>query len=185
VSPKDPPTGPASRGVVLIGLRRSGKTQIGTLLAQHLNRPFLDTDAWCETTEGLSPAALITSRGEAYFREVERRAVLATTARPGIVLATGGGTPVNGDCGEILRSFGMIFYLCVNPRVLLERALADAHPETRPLIAGSNAREEVAALHAARDPEYRKLADLVVDADGTIDEVLAACKRACDALASD
>ena len=45
--PPDPP-----RGVVLIGLRRSGKTSVGALLARRLGRELLDTDAWCEEEAG-------------------------------------------------------------------------------------------------------------------------------------
>lgn len=168
----------AQRGVVLIGLRRSGKTSVGILLAKTLGRTFADLDALVERAAGMPVGELIRTRGEPWFREVERQAVEEALAIPGAVLASGGGTPTNEDCGRRLKTHGVVLYLRATPEELEARARADPRPGERPLLAGADAAEEIAALFSVRDPVFRDMADAVIDAEGSIQEVLARCGAA-------
>ena len=42
----------------LVGYMGSGKSTLGKVLAQNLNCPFIDLDAWIEDQEGVSVAQL-------------------------------------------------------------------------------------------------------------------------------
>ena len=77
--------------VAIIGLMGSGKSAIGRRLACRLEVPFADSDALVEAEAGMPVSDIFETRGEAAFREMERRAVAgAIQGRPSI-LATGGG----------------------------------------------------------------------------------------------
>lgn len=79
------------RTVTLVGFMGSGKSTVGRILSARLKVPFKDTDAIVEELEGKSVAELFASRGEAYFRDLERRVVLSTPEEGERVLAVGGG----------------------------------------------------------------------------------------------
>ena len=165
-------------GIVLIGLRRSGKTTVGELLARRLERDFIDLDQRCAILGGLPVAEIIRRLGEPRFREVERQAMRQTLAEPGAVLAVGGGTPVNADCGALIKSYGIVLYLHARPDVLFGRASGEERPADRPLLVGSDAEEEVAIHYAKRDPAFRELADAVIDADSRLGHVVERCELA-------
>ena len=56
--------------IILIGLRGSGKTSVGRMLAERLGREFLDTDEEIVRQEGQTIAEIF-ARGEAAFRIFE------------------------------------------------------------------------------------------------------------------
>ena len=97
--------------IVLTGMPGSGKSTVGKLLAQKLNRPFVDTDLCITETVGKTPAQIITERGEAAFRDVETAVVAQLSTRNGLVLATGGGAVLRSENIDALRMNGRIFFL--------------------------------------------------------------------------
>ena len=80
--------------LILVGYMCSGKTAIGTLLAQKMNIPFFDLDQLIQSKEGKSVSDIFQHKGELYFRKLERTTLenfLATHSN--YILALGGGTP--------------------------------------------------------------------------------------------
>ena len=63
------------RTIVLVGLMGAGKTKIGRRLAARLNLPFFDSDTEIETAAGESIEEIFRNRGEAVFRDGERRVI--------------------------------------------------------------------------------------------------------------
>jgi shikimate kinase len=163
-------------GVVLIGLRRAGKSTVGARLAARIGRPFADLDAEVTARSGRSPAAWIANEGLAAFRQEELAALRATCAEaPGCVLATGGGVVETEGAHPLLRAHGSILWLDVTPEV----AAARAGEAARPLLAGAaDARDEGRRLLATRGPIYARLADHRIDANAPLDTVVMACVRA-------
>jgi shikimate kinase len=167
-------------GIVLIGLRRAGKTTVGRALSALLRWPFVDLDQEIRRSEGLIPAEILSLRGEGAFREVEAT-VLADLAarwagRP-LVLATGGGTPLSAENRMRLRSLGRLVHLAAGVSVLRRRAEADPDPSTRPPLRSGSALGEIEPLHSERDPLYRSIADRIEPADGDVAAIAEALAR--------
>ncbi len=159
-----------SRGnLILIGMKSSGKTTIGMILAQRLGLRFTDVDAeierrYCEEKgEKLGFREIFKRHGKAAFRELETAALraLSTAEDMGrIVLATGGGLPLAEENRPLLKGLGTIVFLEVAQEVLLARILPGGIPAFFPYPEDPS--RSLAELLAARQPIYRALADLTV-----------------------
>ncbi|MGH7092792.1 MAG: shikimate kinase, partial [Stellaceae bacterium] len=77
-----------ARTVVLVGLMGAGKTKIGRRLATRLNLPFFDSDIEIEGAAGETIEEIFRNRGEAAFRDGERRVIARLLCQPVHVLAT-------------------------------------------------------------------------------------------------
>src|SRR4051795_8178950 len=79
------------RTIVLVGLMGAGKTKIGRRLAIRLHLPFFDSDNEIEAAAGETIEEIFRNRGEAVFRDGERRVIARLLEQPPHILATGGG----------------------------------------------------------------------------------------------
>lgn len=156
--------------IFLIGFMCSGKTTVGRALAPLLDRPFQDLDREVEKRVGpLLP--FIQREGEAAFRRIETEVLGELLDGPTAVVATGGGTPCEGDNMARLKAAGTVVWLDVPmdklmPRI--ERAGGD-----RPLLFGLKGdalRARVEELLEARTPIYAE-ADIIAQAGATPAEV--------------
>ena len=103
--------------VTLTGFMGTGKTTVGRLLADRLHKPFVDTDARIEQVEGCSVAAIFATKGEPYFRTLERRVVAAAVAEDAVV-ATGGGAIVDAENYRRMHAAGPIVCLTADTEVI-------------------------------------------------------------------
>jgi shikimate kinase len=158
------------RSVVLIGFMGAGKTEVGRLLAARLGMEFVDTDALVEEAARAPVERVFEALGEAGFRALERDAVARAAARPGRVIACGGGAVLAVRNYAVLKEAGPIVYLRASADELVARLGAG---QGRPLLAGDPARA-VPLLLAERAAAYEAAADLVVDTDGRTPEDVAA-----------
>ncbi len=160
----------------LAGFMGSGKTTVGTLLAQHLAWRFVDLDDRIEEAAGLTIPEIFERLGEPAFRKLEAdqlRAALgrASEHKESTVLALGGGTYAQPGCPEFLRSAGVpVLWLDSPLELLLSRCMTMTG---RPLF-----RDEVSfrALYAQRLPSYQ-LADSRVDSSAEPTQVVAEILR--------
>jgi len=140
----------------------SGKSTIGHLLAQRLNRDFLDSDYYIEEKTGVDIPRIFDIEGEEGFRVRETRALQELTQRTNLVLATGGGSVTRAENRALLRKSGFIIFLDTSVTQQLERL---KHDKKRPLLQTENPRERLEALLAERKPLYLELADLRIPTD--------------------
>ncbi|MGZ3273093.1 MAG: shikimate kinase [Caulobacteraceae bacterium] len=167
-----------ARTLVLVGMMGAGKSSVGKRLAQALDLPFTDADEEIERAAGLSIPDIFALRGEAEFREGERRVIARLLDEPPHVLATGGGAFVNPETRALVRAKNAVsIWLKADPEVLARRV---GRKDNRPLLRGKDPRQALTELLAAREPAYGQ-ADLIVESnDGphqhTVDAILAALK---------
>ncbi|KUG29037.1 shikimate kinase i [hydrocarbon metagenome] len=147
--------------IYLVGPRASGKTSLGRLLAERLERPFLDLDEVFRESRGESIAALVAREGWERFREIERDILAETAATPGRVVATGGGAVLLPENRKVLAR-GVVVYLQADPERLAERLLADFKPDQRPNLTGLELAEEIKATLAEREPLYLGAAHVIL-----------------------
>ena len=120
--------------VFIYGPPGSGKTSLGKVLAEKLNRDFLDLDEWIETRAGRSIPELFETEGEAGFRTLEKAAlkeIIQLSTRS--VVALGGGALLDEDNRRLARQSGKIICLMANEETLLQRL--SAAETKRPLVA--------------------------------------------------
>ena len=164
--------------VWLIGMMGSGKSTVGRLVAEHLGRPFYDTDATVEATAGMTIMEIFERFGEDGFRERERTAVAEIAEDAAGVVATGGGVILDPVNVESMRNAGTVVLLSVEPDVLIARIADD---EDRPLLLDGIERA-IRSLDRARSDLYRASSDAVVDASHSIEIVTEEVEAICNAL---
>ncbi|MGH8231528.1 MAG: shikimate kinase AroK [Steroidobacteraceae bacterium] len=148
--------------IFLIGPMGSGKTAVAKFLARLLDLPFCDSDQEIERRSGADIPLIFEREGEAGFRKRERDVIVELTARPRVVLATGGGAILDPDNRHDLASRGWVVYLETSVAQQAERAGRTQH---RPLLQDTDPRVRLEELMRVREPLYRQIADLCIPTD--------------------
>lgn len=118
--------------IFLVGYMCAGKTTIGSELALKLGYRFIDLDLYIEQKQGKSISAIFANQGEPFFRELEREALEDMIGQENVVIATGGGTPCQGDNMVRMNQNGTTVFLNPSLDELVERVEIGKH--TRPLL---------------------------------------------------
>jgi shikimate kinase len=151
-----------TKNVVLIGLMGSGKTTVGKLLAQDLDKDFIDTDELIENQLQKSINDVFQLDGEQYFRKVESEIIKKVSLTTNKVISTGGGSVENVDNLDNLKGNGIVFYLKTSPEELFNRIKNDTN---RPLLKNDDPLDILKKLLAKRE-EFYNLADFIIDTSG-------------------
>jgi shikimate kinase len=147
--------------VVLIGFMCSGKSSVGRQLARRLGRTFFDTDELITKQVGSPVADIIRTKGEAAFRDIEKKVVQLVALSDLCVISTGGGVPQDADNMRELARTGEIVWLKVSPDVVLKRA---GNLQSRPLIDPKDPQGSVEKRMKEREQFYSK-ASIAIDTD--------------------
>ncbi len=153
---------------LLIGPRGCGKSSVGQRLADLLQQPFVELDDRVLATFAEPSVHEVWSvHGEPAWRTAEVQQLNRILEKDGQVVALGGGTPMIDAAQQRLqdeRRAGrawLIYLACPasDLRRRLENNLGD-----RPSLTGAGSLEELDEVLRAREPTYRRLADLIVAA---------------------
>ncbi|HMO25500.1 MAG TPA: shikimate kinase [Tepidisphaeraceae bacterium] len=146
-------------GVVLLGLRGSGKTTLGRLLADRLWGKCVDTDELITRAAGKSIAEIFATVGESGFRDLEEIALREALAGKPEVISAGGGIVLREANRTALKSSNYKrIYLRCEPSELHRRVIAD--PSTvaaRPQLTSVGGLAEIEQLMRDREPLYREV----------------------------
>lgn len=156
--------------IVLIGMRRAGKSNVSRRLAVQIKRPVLSTDVLLEYDLQQSIPRIVGDRGWAGFRDAEFDVLGKIATMDGIIVDCGGGIVVDLDADgtevfsarkvDRLRSIGPIVWLKGDIRRLASKK---KHGEKRPSLDDTKSAEQI-MRH--RLPFYEEAADLVLDIEG-------------------
>ena len=173
--------------IILIGLRGSGKSTVGKLIADRLRRPFVDLDELTPRELGCSSIKDAWAKGgEAPFRQAESAVLDRVLMRDGQVIALGGGTPTAPGAAAALethrtRTGARILYLHAAPGELHSRLRLADNSHRPPLTAGAlDPLQEIEVIYGRRDAIYRRLADATVESGSktaaqVVEELMVAC----------
>ena len=147
--------------VILTGLRGTGKSSVGKVLAQRLNFAFVDTDTRIEELAGCHIAAIVAQHGWEHFRALERQIVTQVAATDRHVVAAGGGTLIDAENARLLKTHGVVILLVCELSILQRRLALGSN---RPSLTGQgSAAVELAQVWAARRERYHAVADRTYD----------------------
>src|SRR5688572_6262771 len=106
---------------ILVGLPGSGKSTVGAMVAEKLGRTFLDFDVEIERREGMPIPQIFGERGEAAFRELERKITDEVKEFGNMILAPGGGWVTDQEGVALVRPPSKLIYLRVKPETAIKR----------------------------------------------------------------
>ncbi len=140
-----------NKNIILTGFMGTGKTAVGRAVAERLGRPFLDTDREIESRAGISISDLFSRFGEAHFRTLEKRLCREIAGQERLVVATGGGMPLDPENRRLLNYAGIVICLrCEAPEIL--KRVGNGHE--RPMLRGGGPAQRVNQLLRERGPAY-------------------------------
>ncbi len=159
--------------IVLTGFMGSGKTTVGSLLAERLAWRFLDLDHEIERREGRSVPAIFAESGEAHFRRLEARGLAALLGERRVVVGLGGGAAENLGNRLLLEQTPRttVIYLCAPLETLLTRCRHDA---AAPGIAERPLLVEAESRFRTRQPLYERMSGLTIQTASLDPEQVAA-----------
>ena len=147
--------------VILTGLRGTGKSSVGKVLAQRLNFAFVDTDTRIEELAGCHIAAIVAQHGWEHFRALERQVVTQVAATDRHIVAAGGGTLIDAENARLLKTHGVVVLLVCELSILQRRLALGSN---RPSLTGQgSAAVELAQVWEARRERYKAVADGTYD----------------------
>jgi shikimate kinase len=147
--------------VVLTGLRGSGKSTLGRVLARLLDYRFRDTDRDIVRRAGMSINDMVAHSGWDHFRAVERQVVSEVTRLPNQVIAVGGGALIDDENARVVKESAVVVLLVCDMDVLAARIARHSH---RPSLTGQAAADaEIAQVWEQRRERYHAVADLTYD----------------------
>ena len=156
--------------IVLIGMRGSGKTSVGKLLAAKLVKQFIEMDEMITEKAGMSIAEIVARYGWPEFRNIEAEITRTAAGMDNTVNATGGGVVTGEDNLRELKRTGKLVWLRASLETLLKRTQDDS---SRPSLTGKPPEEEMADILRERRPVYERAADFIVDTDDASPEAVA------------
>lgn len=158
-----------TNNIILIGFMGVGKGSVAREVIRDSKYMTIDTDDLIESMENKKIKTIFAEKGEAYFRNLEKKvAQWLELSVQNTLISTGGGfyKQIN------LKKIGIIVLLDSPFDAIIKRI--KEHPNAvkklkkRPLLADLKRAKE---LYDARRPEYLKLADIVIDVTNKTPEV--------------
>lgn len=149
------------KNIVLIGFMGVGKGSVAREIIKQSDLIALDTDDIIESMENRRIKKIFAEEGEEYFRALEKKvASWLQKEVKGTLISTGGGFFKVPN----LKKIGTVVYLHAPFETIIERITshpdADKKLRKRPLLQDM---EKAIKLYDERYPQYKKVADIVID----------------------
>ncbi|MCM3569453.1 shikimate kinase [Neobacillus mesonae] len=91
-----------------------GKTTVSKLLAQKLNRPFIDIDEEIEKEFNMPVPEIFQKFGEKIFRDRERELIISLAESKQKIISVGGGAFLQEDIKKVCLSTCTVIYLNIS-----------------------------------------------------------------------
>jgi shikimate kinase len=153
---------PREANIFLVGLRGSGKTSLGRLLAERTGAVFVDTDEMVAGLAGQDIAGIVADRGWEAFRALETEVLRDVCSRKGQVIATGGGIVLDPLNRSLMEHSGTVIFLMAELSTLGQRLAGNPQDPQRPPLSALPLAEELLRCKRERDPIYMCLADHIL-----------------------
>lgn len=154
--------------IVLIGMKHTGKSTIGKILATQLHYSFFDTDTVISEIAGKTARELFDFGGSQLMQQFETQAfeqIYNTKHTTQIVIATGGGLADNKEAIRFSAGKGLHIYLNTPFELLFSRIMLSAERDGRlPLfLQGGDPQEIFFDLFSRRSAIYATMSDTIIN----------------------
>ncbi len=155
--------------IILLGMKHTGKSTLGKLLAKKLLYPFYDTDAVILQLSGKSPRELHEAGGAALLSQWETtscRYLADLDNGDKSVIATGGGIADNAEALKICEGIGLCVYVDTPFDILFARITESANRDGSfpPFLRGADPRSQFLEIFERRSRVYAEHADVHIQA---------------------
>ncbi len=118
-------TGQRNERIAFIGLRGAGKSTLGQMVAERLNRPFIELRAEITRLAGCGPMEIQALYGSSAYRRYERQALEETLQNhKSCVIATAGGLVSEAGTLDMLLRHCLTVWLQAEPEDHMNRVIA-------------------------------------------------------------
>jgi len=156
------------RRIALIGLRGSGKSTLGGLLAERLHMPFIELDREIEKRSGATLSEIFDMFGQETFRRAEREALDDVLRQhKSFVVATSGSIVTEPGTLELLLASCFTVWVRAEPEEHMKRVMAQG--DMRPMAHSARAMEDLISILRSREPLYAK-AEITLSTSGRTPE---------------
>lgn len=141
------------KSIALIGMMGTGKSFIGTALAEYLGLQFIDVDSFIMEQESRTIPEIFAQDGEEAFRAMEFQAIsaLLESGSAPKVLATGGGCVTHPETLALLKEESILVALTADVETIYERIKGCTN---RPLLQTEDPKRALQTLMEQRAPLY-------------------------------
>ncbi|HVX31278.1 MAG TPA: 3-dehydroquinate synthase [Nitrolancea sp.] len=160
--------------VILIGLSGTGKSSVARVLATRLGFDAVDLDDEIVRIFGNEISSIFQQYGEPVFRAAERQQLAKVRVRSNVVIATGGGAPVDEANWVAMRPESLIIHLQAPAKEIIERLRGQISTDSgavRPLLASDDPLASIERLWRERHTFYGRADATIETAGKTIDAV--------------
>jgi len=141
--------------IALLGLRGSGKSTLGRLLAERLGVPFIELDREIEKRSGATLSEIFDMFGQETFRRAEREALDEVLRQHrDFVIATSGSIVTEPGTLELLLASCFTVWVRAEPDEHMKRVMAQG--DMRPMANSARAMEDLISILRSREPLYAK-----------------------------
>jgi len=150
--------------IVLIGFRGTGKSTVGRLLAKRLERDFIDSDKYIESSTGKTIKIIFEDDGEEGFRKIEAGAIAELSKVDNRVISAGGGAVIKEENINNLKDNGFLVLLEATPEIIHSRIAQDEKTtQQRPSLTDKKPLDEIKHLIEQREHSYKNAADYIIN----------------------
>ncbi len=146
--------------IVLIGMMGSGKSTVGSLLAEATGWPRYDNDLLLQDLYGMTAAELVAARGDEAKRDAEDAALRHGLAMSSPFILDAAGGTIDSEQSRNALSDATVIWLHASPATLYQRAFGAAH---RPFL--DEGETWMIETEARRRPLYASVADIDIDTE--------------------
>ena len=141
-----------NKNLILIGMMASGKSTVGKLLAKKLNLKFFDTDFIIEKKTKMKIFQIFERKGEAIFRNLEKKITLSLLNKKSCIISLGGGAFLDEKIRKATEKKGITIWLNCKSKTINDRIKKNSK---RP-IASNLSDNEIKDLLIKRSKFYSK-----------------------------
>ena len=125
----------SKENLVFLGMMGSGKSSIGLIVSKKLKLNFYDVDKIIENDQKMKISKIFETKGEEFFRQIEKKITLNILRRKKGVIALGGGAFINQDIKKEVLKNHLSFWLNCEIDTLIDRI---KNSKKRPLAVNSS-----------------------------------------------